>query len=275
MKNSEKKDQIDSLISNAIGKDKPEPDFNKWLSENRDTVKIIEERANRDVHRDFSPGLLLQFWKARFVKLAVAATVCIAFFGGLNFFSNPFSDSKVAWAKVTNNVAAINFTHLYRLQFSNNAVNDSSEAWFSDGKVFWLNSDKSISYDDGREKLTFDAGGSLVNKQKTDLGGMSNLTKDANMFDKLMQGVLQYKDEELAGKIPSRVGEDFIVYHFTPSEFAGLWCNEISVTVGRNSLLPVQMKIVLEPGSYDLYIFDYELDGGFEKISNEMLPKLN
>ena len=68
---------------------------------------------------------------------------------------------------------------------------------------------------------------------------------------------------------------DFIVYRFSPSEFAGQWCNEISVTVGRNSLLPVQLKIVLEPGNYDLYIFDYELDGGFERINNEMLPKLN
>ncbi len=70
-------------------------------------------------------------------------------------------------------------------------------------------------------------------------------------------GFLSDKDRQFNEQIPTNVGDDFLIYTFDPPP-GSKWLESTSITVGRNSLLPVQMKIHIQDGGYDLFIFDYE-----------------
>jgi hypothetical protein len=57
------------------------------------------------------------------------------------------------------------------------------------------------------------------------------------------------------------VGDDFLIYEVDPpGDWNGSeWLENISVTVGKNSLLPIQMKVYeKDSDDYDLVMFDYE-----------------
>jgi len=77
-------------------------------------------------------------------------------------------------------------------------------------------------------------------------------------------------NEQFTQQMPASVGDDFLIYRFDPPEKDRKWIDSISITVGRNSLLPIQLKTYhkydyetgegiddIEDG-YTLLVFDYE-----------------
>ncbi len=89
----------------------------------------------------------------------------------------------------------------------------------------------------------------------------SYLTKYQNFFEAITSGVLSFNFSQFNNKTPALVSSDFLIYDFDPPEEAD-WIKKISVTVGRNSLIPIQIKTYYKVESWysvnDLLLFDYE-----------------
>jgi len=77
-------------------------------------------------------------------------------------------------------------------------------------------------------------------------------------FELASGGFLSEKNEQFNQQVPTSVGDDFLIFVFEPDEKEREWMEAIYITVGKNSLLPVQIKPVHKDGDYDLFIFDYE-----------------
>ena len=90
-------------------------------------------------------------------------------------------------------------------------------------------------------------------------------------FSWISKGLLAGDNEQFTQQMPTSVGDDFLVYRFDPPEKDRKWIDSISITVGRNSLLPIQLKTYhkydyatgegiddIEDG-YTLLVFDYEV----------------
>lgn len=191
----------------------------------------------------------------RFTRFAAAAMIIIAVICGLNFIGGP-DMAKVAWANVTTCVDQVDFVHFYELKFRKNRVNNSLEGWLANGKVLAKKDDGTTFYDDGKTETVIDRHGEQIRKGPSDLGNIKGL----KFFEKITQGLMQYEKEDMLKQVPSHVGDDFMVYRFDPPERMKEWVESVAIIVGRNSLLPVQMKIRRkdQADAYDLYIFDYE-----------------
>jgi|GEM_PF-1858708 len=193
--------------------------------------------------------------KSPITKLAAAAVIIIAVFLVLHFTGG--SDmASVAWGEVTARADQVDFVHFYELKFRQNRVNSSLEGWFSKGQLLAKKDDGTTFLDDGKTETVLDKLGQQIRKGASELGGI----KGIKFFEKMTQGLMQYENENLLRQVPSHVGDDFLIYQFRAPKRMEKWVEGISVTVGMNSLLPVQMKIRRkdQEDAYDLYIFDYE-----------------
>jgi len=224
-------------------------------------VARLEEKVIGALNREPSekPISSVSIWrkiiKSRITKFAAAAVIVIALFWWLDLISGP-NMAGVAWAKVTAHVDQIDFVHFYELKFRENRVNSSLEGWFSDGRLVAKKHNGTMFFDDGVTETVFDQYGQQIRKGPSELGNI----KGMKFFEKITQGLMQYENEDLLRQVPSHVGHDFLIYRFNPPERMEKWVESVSVTVGINSLLPVQMKIRRkdQENAYDLYIFDYE-----------------
>jgi len=193
--------------------------------------------------------------KSRITKLAAAAVIIVAVILGFTFTGGP-DIASVTWANVTTNAQQVNYVHFYELKFRKNRINNSLEGWLANGKVLAKKDNGTTFYDDGKTETVIDRHGEQIRKGPSDLGNIKGL----KFFEKITQGLMQYENVDILKQVPSHVGDDFLIYRFGPPERMKEWVESVSITVGRNSLLPVQMKIYRkdELDAYDLYIFDYE-----------------
>jgi hypothetical protein len=193
--------------------------------------------------------------KSPITKLAAAAVIIVAVILRLNITRGPDMAS-VAWANVATNAKQVDFVHFYELKFRKNRINNSLEGWFAKGKVLAKKDDGTTFYDDGKTETVIDKHGEQIRKGPSDLGNIKGLT----FFEKITQGLMQYENEDMLKQVPSHVGDDFLIYRFDPPERIKEWVEDVAITVGRNSLLPIQMKIRRkdQADAYDLYILDYE-----------------
>jgi hypothetical protein len=70
-------------------------------------------------------------------------------------------------------------------------------------------------------------------------------------------------NKQFGQQVPVSVGDDFLIYKFGPPKEDADWIDSMSVTVGKNSLLPVQIKTYHKKSEctekdYELVVFDYE-----------------
>jgi len=91
--------------------------------------------------------------------------------------------------------------------------------------------------------------------------GKSWLSEYDNIFDALTKDMLAYRFSQFNDKTPVSIGSDFLIYEFDPHGDKAEWIDKITVTVGRNSLMPVQIKTYLKKKKWSmnhLLVFDYE-----------------
>ncbi len=213
-------------------------------------------RSLRQSRQPSKPTLLEHIMRSRTIKLAAAAAVIIiAVFWGLNLVGRA-DMTAVAWAEVTTRVDQVDFVHFYELKFRKNRVNSSLEGWFSNERLLAKKDNGTTFFDDRITETVFDKYGQQIRKGPSELGNIRGM----KFFEKITQGLMQYNNEDLLKQVPSHVAHDFLIYRFNPPERMGKWVQSVSITVGINSLLPVQMKIHRkdQENAYDLYIFDYE-----------------
>ena len=140
------------------------------------------------------------------------------------------------------------------------------EGWYGYSTVVQRGWSGRTSYDNGQTHKSFD-------RHNTELSVSPSEIKEQNFFAWISDGLLADDSEQLRKQVPTSVGDDFLIYNFVPTtekaRNIGQYVERISVTVGRYSLLPVQMKMTLKQntgiddidafqGGYALMIFDYD-----------------
>ena len=192
--------------------------------------------------------------KTRITKLAAAAVIVIAVLVGINQLGGSVDGASVAWGDVTHRVARVDYVHLYYLKSRGNDFIRHFEAWYANGKLVIRGNKGYMVYDDGQMEQGFDEHGRRTTK------GLSKFAKGQTFLEIISGGLLSDKNEQLAQQIPANVGDDFLIYDLAPpaEEPDSEWIESISITVGKNSLLPVQMKVYHKDSDYDLIMFDYE-----------------
>jgi len=156
---------------------------------------------------------------------------------------------------VTSRVAQVDYVHVYWLKSRGDALFRQFEAWYAHGKLVRRGDKGGMTYDDSQTQQSFDEQGRRTGKKP------SLFAEGKTFFELFTAGLLSDKNEQLSQQMPTNVGDDFLIYEIEPppdwnhSE----WLESIVITVGKNSLLPVQMKIFeRDSEDYDLVMFDYE-----------------
>lgn len=189
----------------------------------------------------------------RFLQPSLAAAiVLIAASAAIYFVLENFNTGSVAWAEVQNCLQRINFVHCY------NTRENDTEAWYIDGVIYMRENDR-ITKDNGRTKFTYDISGSLLSEKNSDIGDII-ISESTTPFDILTQGVFEYDSNDVLNKVPVYIGQDLLIYKFDAPKSMREWASGLTITAGRQSKLPVYIKIASKNPSRraDIYIFDYE-----------------
>ena len=201
--------------------------------------------------------------KTRITKLAAAAVVVIAVLVGINQLGGSIDGASIAWGDVAQRVARVDYVHfLFVADPQHHRSVPPFEGWYSQGKMVkysWLGN---TYYDDGQIVQCFDRNNTRTHKGLSEMKG--------RFFSWISKGLLEEENEQFTQQMPTSVGDDFLVYRFAPPPEDRDWIDSIFITVGRNSLLPIQLKTYhkydyetgegiddIEDG-YTLLVFDYE-----------------
>jgi len=245
------KNRLDEALTDAIGAEDTKPDFEKWKKQHPQAVEMITSRARKKTTAS-PPNIWRIIMKSPVTKLATAAVIVVAVIISFNQFIGPTTN--VALAEVTSRFTQIDYVHVYFFKSRGDTLFRQFEGWYAHGKLAMRGNKGYMTYDDGQTKQTFDDKGKLVSKEA------SFFAEGQTFIDKFTVGLLSEKNELLNQQMPTNVGDDFLIYEFDPPP--GMEESErtesIAITVGRNSLLPVQLKFYYKDGNYDLIMFDYE-----------------
>ena len=255
MKNGENDKWLDKVLGQALGGEKSRPDFEKWQENHREEVQMLTSRAGGDGAVSTGPlSKGARIMKSRVTKLAAAAVIVLGVYLGLHFIGGP-DMANVALGEVTSRAAQVDYVHCYYLKGRGDTFKRHFEAWYAHGKLVKRGDKGDMVYDDGQTQQTFDPHGRRTVKKP------SMFAEGRTFFEVFTGGLLPDKNEQFNQQTPTNVGDDFLIYEFDPPVDVddSKWIECISVTVGRNSLLPVQIKIYeKDSDDYDLIMFDYE-----------------
>jgi len=242
---------LDEALTEAIGSEEQKPDFEKWKQQHPEAVEMLTLRTSGRPSAPTRPlNIGRTIMKSPIIKLAAAAVIIIAVLFGLKFIGGP-DVANTAWAEVRSRFAQIDYVHIYIVKSRGDDFFGHGEAWHAHGKTIVHGNDGSITYDDGRMVQYFDKRGMLTVRRP------SIFADGQSFLEYLSGGFLSDENWQLREQIPTRVSDDFLIYTFDPPPGSD-WLDTTSITVGRNSLLPIQVKIYVDDEDYDLFIFDYE-----------------
>jgi len=199
--------------------------------------------------------------KSKITKLAVAAVIVVAAIIGINQFGGSIDGATVVWGEITKRIVNLDYLHFYEVENYKDNFPSIREGWYSNEKLRTRSCGGFGSYgayqsfDDGKTWTVFDRHNNITVLVK------STLANHKNIFDALTGDDISFDYSQFQDKTPSFVGSDFLIYDFEPPKEAD-WIEKISVTVGRNSLMPIQVKTYYKTENWyslsSLLIFDYE-----------------
>lgn len=188
-------------------------------------------------------------------RLAAVVVIIVAALLGLNHFGGSIDGASVAWAEVVQRIGNVDFVHFYDIETKKDGFTAIREGWYAHGKARSRRYSEDQWFDDGEIWSTIDEHNNVTIKSK------SILAKHANIFEAMTYGMLSFNVNQFRNKTPISVGSDFLIYEFDPSGEKADWIEKITVTVGRNSLMPIQIKTYFKHKKWyinRLLVFDYE-----------------
>ncbi len=217
------------------------------------------KRAGRISHLlAFTGGTIM---KNGITKLAAAAVIIITVMLGINYIGGSPDGASVGWANITRRLNDVDHVHFYEVTSNENSFPSVSEGWYAHGKLRSRSCGGYGSYgayqsfDNGKTYKIFDRHNNVTVVAK------SRLDKRKTFFEAITEGILSFVFSQFNNKKPTLVSSDFLIYNFDPPEKFD-WIEKISVTVGRNSLMPIQIKTYYKIEKWycvsDLLLFDYE-----------------
>jgi hypothetical protein len=241
-------DEIENVVEKMSFKAGPEMDRDLWAG----TLKATNE-FHKTILAPTQQNIRRTIMKSRMTKLAAAAAVIIiAVLAGIHYFGGSTDLANIAWGEVIRRTAQVDNVHVYWLKSRGDVLFRQFEAWYAHGKLVMRGDKGGMSYDDARTRQSFDEQGRRTTKEP------SFFAEGRTLFELFTAGLLSEKNEQFNEQTPINVGDDFLIYQFDPSGDDSEWIESIFITVGKNSLLPVQVKVYHKDGDYDLVMFDYE-----------------
>src|SRR4030042_4250745 len=264
MERLEYENWLDEALTEAIGSKDQKPDFEKWKQEHPGTVKMLKELAGQEEpERIYRFKIRRIIMKSRIIQLVAAAVIIIAISFGIKLIGGP-DVANTAWGNVISRVTKVHYVHfLFVADPQHHRSMHPFEGWYSHGKMVRCSWQGEMQYDNGQKSQYFD---------RHKIGGdkSPSILKEQTFFSWISKGLLAENNEQFTKQTPTNVGEDFLIYKFDPPEGDRNWIKSIFITVGKNSLLPIQLKTYhkydYETGEgiddikdgYTLLIFDYE-----------------
>ncbi len=191
-------------------------------------------------------------------RYVAAALLVFSLFSGI-WILDQLNNGNVAWADVVSQARTIGQVHFYGFEFDENGLQSSQESWYVNGRVIDQLANGGCRIDDGESRTEYNRQGDMTHKDSSWFDGLNEIAGEQDLFKVLTQGIFAYPAEEINASKPIEVGEDFLVYRFgkPQNDFS---INEITITVGRRSLLPLQLKVYFKSSksNYMMYVFDYE-----------------
>ncbi len=196
------------------------------------------EKSKKIQPADLQPNIGRTIMKSRITKIAAAAVIIIAISFGIKLIGGP-DVANTAWGNVISRSDQVDYVHLYWLKSRGDTLFRQFEAWYAHGKLVRRGDKGGMTYDDSQTQQSFDEQGRRVGKKP------SLFAEGKTFFELFSAGLLSDKNEQLSRQMPTNVGDDFLIYEVEPpGDWDGSeWLENISVTVGKNSLLPIQMKV--------------------------------
>ncbi|MFC1634742.1 hypothetical protein ACFL5Z_07855 [Planctomycetota bacterium] len=191
----------------------------------------------------------------KLTKLAIAASLVMAILLGISHLGGSVDAASVAWAEVVRHIEQVDHFHFYYIETEPNGHSFIREGWYAHGKIRTQQYDAEQTIDNGAIWVVMDEHHNVIKK------GKSTLAEYDNIFDALTKDMLSYRSSQFENKTPISVGSDFLIYEFERPEDKAEWIDKTSVTVGRQSLMPVQIKTYFKKGKWSmnhLLVFDYE-----------------
>jgi len=188
----------------------------------------------------------------RTARLAAAAIIIIAVLVAMSHLGDLPSGAGVVWGDVVSHIGGVDHVHMYYFKSRGRNFFRHFEGWHADGTTVQHVYNGDTVYDDGTKWQRFNEAGILVQRNES-------AWPDGKTFvEKFSVALLSDRGRQANKQVPTRVGDDFLIYTLASDPLDRRWTDNMSITVGRISLLPVQMKIPHGNGDYDLLIFDYE-----------------
>jgi hypothetical protein len=262
MTSYENQDRLDTVLGDAMGANETAPDFEKFCQDHTAAVEGLKKNrtARKQLHNDFF-SLRFNVLSHLFSPAQIPLGVCLLLFFVilLNAWNFGPSGGGVAWAEVGRRMQKVPGVQFYEFEFKNDAPVDFKKGTYSRGSIERIHSDGNRSVDDGRKCVVTAADGHILRETESEFGNIIDTDTMASLFDVLTKGILQYQQAQLDKQKPTEVADDFLIYHFSPSAALEPWLESVVITVGRNSLLPVQMKLFYKdsPKRYSIYFFEY------------------
>ncbi|MHC4758631.1 MAG: hypothetical protein ACYTE8_08235 [Planctomycetota bacterium] len=246
-------DEFKKIVDRLEIDDKPNPEhkkalFNQMLSLFKEPTQPQQTKIPRTLSWNRIRRTIM---KSSIMKLAAAAVIIIAVLIGIGQFSSSINNSSVAWADVASRITQIDYVHCYYFKSRSNDFRKHFEGWYDYGKLVLRGGAGSTTYDDGQTHQTFKDGRRIAKET-------SLFAKGLTVFELFSIGLLSDKNEQFNQQTPINVGDDFLIYQFDSPPDESDYLESIFITVGKNSLLPIQIKIYHKDSDYDLILFDYE-----------------
>ncbi len=224
-------------------------------------IQHAQDQSKTKAPVSYRLSLRSNIMKSSITKFAAAAVIIIIVILGINYISGSPDGASIAWANVTRRFNDVDHVHFYEVQTHENSFPSVREGWYAHGKVRSRSCGGYGSYgayqsfDDGKLYKIFDRHNNVTVVAK------SRLDRRKTFYEAITEGIMSYVFSQVSDKKPESVSSDFLIYDFDPPEKFD-WIEKISVTVGKNSLMPIQIKTYYKVEKWycvsDLMLFDYE-----------------
>ncbi len=255
MKRPENDKWLDDALAEVIGSKKSRTDFEEWKQKHPAAVEMLTSRTDKEASAWPGPLTIRRtIMKSPVIKLAAAAVIIVAVLAGIHNFGGSIDPASVAWGNVISSVANVDYMHfLFVADPQHHRSMRPSEGWYSHGKMVKCSWQGGMHYDDGQTYQYFDRHKIGGDKRPSTLKGQT-------FFGWISKGLLAEDNEQFTQQTPTSVGDDFLIYKFDPPERDRDLIESIFITVGKNSLLPIQFKTY--------YKYDYETGEGIDDIED-------
>jgi hypothetical protein len=210
MKSHQSNEQLDELISQAVSRERPTFEFDKWKRKHKDEVHMFKQQTagEQTLHSAQPFNIRRTIMKSRITKLAAAALIIIAVLAGIYYSGGSVDPATIAWAAVTKRVAEVDLLHFYQIEVKGKDMKAIGEGWYAYGKLAARHYTGKTIYDDGVKEKTYSPDKTLV--------GYSPSQIAEGLLKALTFGTFSDDNEEFRRQVPVSVGEDFLIYNFSP-----------------------------------------------------------